>query len=77
MLTRGLDASLYARRYWQAELEFAMCAMDGYRGDAEKRKAVGSRIRGLMLDNKGSSMGGLAQQFTAIEAQAAGASRQD
>lgn len=64
--------------YWQAELEYCQSTIEAYREGPQRQKAcsnLSARIRQLQFDNPG-TMGGLASQFSTLEAEASRLARQ-
>ncbi len=67
-LTEGLDVAQDPSAYWNAELGYCRCILAARRQDKRAMKSLVVRI--AQLKQQDSTMGNLAEQFTAIQSQA-------
>jgi len=66
-LVKGIDRGEYPEFYWSAQLERSRCLLEAFRTDTDQMRRLGVLIRQLRLEDK--SMGGLSEEFAAIDAQ--------
>ena len=67
-LTGGLNPEANEWMYWQSQLEFAQVALETYKNDPKQMAQLASRIRSMRA--RSPQMGGLLNEFAAIQAQA-------